>query len=559
MVRERVLGSAMQAGLRPRPHEAALGQRRQLRWRRRVERRERRGPEHRADHTRLLQRQPLRAGQAVEPRLQHAGERRRYRVGLQPRSVELPAVGAGAQRALVDQHLHQLFHVERIAFGARDQQRLQLVRHARQPLQQFGRELHARLGVERLQLDAPARPGLTPAGPAFEECRPGEPDHEHRQPVRLARDEVEQVERSVVGPVQVVEREQQRRAARRGERAERSRHRVERARAQLRRVVQDAGNMPARRKVETEQVSDDVRMRLGEVGAVGALEQRHDALLDLAARQRRRVAVVDREPGGEHVAQQAEGLALGLWVGTRAHALAGFGAPADPALELGQQPALAEAGLADDEHPLMPPGAVQPPPGLPQRLQLGLAADEPGVQPLHTTRPGAVGTRQCAPHEPGDDRPVDPLDEDRVLCLQLEGAPHLAVGVLADAQAARRRRLLHACGHVDREPAYRSFADDPAAEQHRAGVHAHPHVEAGVSVRRQHLDTGGPTLGEKRQSAQHRALGIVLECAPGPEHGQQAVAGVLQHAPAMAAHDHRTAHQEPVNDLVHLLRADALA
>jgi hypothetical protein len=79
---------------------------------RRVELDQRLVPEHRPDDARLLQRQPLGRRQAVEPGLQDADERRRHLGEHQPLGVDGPDV-AGLDRPLVDQHLDQLFHVER--------------------------------------------------------------------------------------------------------------------------------------------------------------------------------------------------------------------------------------------------------------------------------------------------------------------------------------------------------------------------------------------------------------------------------------------------------------
>ena len=82
-------------------------------------------PEHRADDARELHRAPLGGAQRVEPRLQHAGQGAGDPGDAQPLVEHAPALALDQDHAVVDQHLDQLFGVERVAFGLLLDQRAQ--------------------------------------------------------------------------------------------------------------------------------------------------------------------------------------------------------------------------------------------------------------------------------------------------------------------------------------------------------------------------------------------------------------------------------------------------
>ena len=123
-------------------------------------------------------------------------------------------------------------------------------------------------------------------------------------------------------------------------------------------------------------------------------------------------------------------------------------------------------------------------------------------------------------------RLVDALHLQRRLRLDVEHPAHQRIGVVADAQRAGRRSLFHAGGDVDRDAADGALGIDAAAQQHAAGVDADAHVEAYVAVRGLHFAAEHAAELEQRQTAAHRALGIVLAGIAGTEHRQQVVAGV---------------------------------
>jgi hypothetical protein len=96
-----------------------------------------------------------------------------------------------------------------------------------------------------------------------------------------------------------------------------------------------------------------------------------------------------------------------------------------------------------------------------QLRQLGVAPDQRRLVPFDAARGDAKGARLGAQHEPGAQRLVLPLDLERRLRLEVEHAAHVAPGLLADAQAPGRRRLLEPGGDVDGEAADRPSSSTP--------------------------------------------------------------------------------------------------
>ena len=210
---------------------------------------------------------------------------------------------------------------------------------------------------------------------------------------------------------------------------------------------------------------------------------------------------------------------------------------------------LTAAKRAVDEQPLE---------GVLQRFELGIAADHPGRDALDAAAAEPKAARLRAQHEVALDEAVDALDRERLLRLDLEQAAHLRVGVVADAQRAGRRGLLHARGDVDRDAADAAVGIDPAAEQHAAGVDADAHVEAVVAVRAPDLGAERPAELEQREAAAHGALGVVLARFVGTERGQDVVAGVLQHLAGVGLDHGRAARQRVVHHRADRLGIEAL-
>ena len=121
LMAEGVLAQAVELRIRPGQRQFALHHRGQLFGGLGFHGRQGLVPEHRAHHAGLLQRAFLGRRQAVQPGLQHAGQRGRHLGHHQAFGVDLPRL-TGFDGALVDQHLQQLFHVEGVAFGAAGEQ-----------------------------------------------------------------------------------------------------------------------------------------------------------------------------------------------------------------------------------------------------------------------------------------------------------------------------------------------------------------------------------------------------------------------------------------------------
>jgi hypothetical protein len=264
-----------------------------------VDRCERAVPEHVPDHGGLLQSPALARRQRIDARLQHAGQGRRYMRFEQLVGQHAPPVGLDADDAVVDQHLDQFFHVERVAFGAGGQQRAQRRRDLGQALQQdLGQFLTERL-VERLQLEhRMAHVAELPLG-----LRVGRRGarHQHAEQRRIAvghQQMAHEVERAGVGPVQIVQHHHHRPAF--AETAEAERARFEGPRLELRFVAEDLLDMRTRREVEADEVAEQVDRRLAFLG-----EQRRQPVEQLAVRHLGRVGLGDLELARQHVAQQA--------------------------------------------------------------------------------------------------------------------------------------------------------------------------------------------------------------------------------------------------------------
>ncbi len=88
------------------------------------------------DHGRHLQRAAFALRQRIQPCLQHAGQRGRHLQGAELVAEHAPALAVGQDYAVVDEHLHQFFHVERVALGAGGEHRAQAFGHIGEALQQ---------------------------------------------------------------------------------------------------------------------------------------------------------------------------------------------------------------------------------------------------------------------------------------------------------------------------------------------------------------------------------------------------------------------------------------
>ena len=201
-----------QAGSIARQRQLPLHQGRQGRRCGRVQLGQGRLPEHHADHGGLLQGQAFGGRQAVQAGLHHAGQSGRHAAREQAAGVQCPALLAHAQRTLVDQHLDQLFHEEGVAGGARGEQGQQLRRNLRQAAQQLHGQRGAGLCIQRLQFDGAAGMPFAPGRPAFKQRGPRQAQDQCGHVVVDAAEVVQKIQRAFVGPMQVVQGDEQRAA-----------------------------------------------------------------------------------------------------------------------------------------------------------------------------------------------------------------------------------------------------------------------------------------------------------------------------------------------------------
>ena len=295
------------------------------------------GPEGAADDRSTFEHEPLLRREPVEASLQHAGDRGRRRVPLEPFRVDGPPVGAGPDGVVVDEDLDQLLDEEGVARPGCRKPFDDRCRDIGQPLQDLADEAAGGVAGKGLELD-PLRPRMDRRRTSFEECGTSEADGEDRDVVASLEHQVERVQGRVVGPMQVLEEDHDRHVQ--GDASE------ERREGELRLFGADRDVVGRRRgngRIDPDQCRhqpDVVRRRLGSEFAYASLE--------LGRGRRRWIVGRDLEPGEEEVAQQEAGLSRMAFVGARGEEPDVVGLQPQPVLELVQQATLAETGLTDD-------------------------------------------------------------------------------------------------------------------------------------------------------------------------------------------------------------------
>ena len=457
---EDVLAQPVEGVRVARMREFALDQRAQHVDRVRVQGRQRFVPEHEADDGGLLQRQLLGRRQTVQTRLKHAGQGGRDMGRDQLLRHHLPTLRAGDDRAVIDQHLHQFFHVERVALGCRGDQIAQCGGHRVEPLQKFERQFATGAFVQRLQVDSGV--GRLDAGPTaapLEQAGPRQAQKKHRHVMADLQQVVDEVERTLIGPMKIVQNDHRGVRFVLGHAAHRLRRRVEGAVAQLFGVVEQAAHVRAGRKVEPDQVAEHMGLRFTVVP-----EQRGDAVDELAARGVGVVAVGNLQPPRQHVAQQAVRLLFVERLGAPAKNEVQLGPRLGPVFEFVEQAALADARFGHHHHGHQLSQLVDGSERVLQLFQLGIATDHACFDALDPAGRDAKRARLGPQHEVGDQRFVAAFDEQRGLLDNVEHAPHMPVGVKTDSQPAHWRGLLHARSRVDRDAAHAVFFIDAPAQ-----------------------------------------------------------------------------------------------
>ena len=166
-------------------------------------------PEHMTDDRCELQCAAFLRRERIEARLQDAGERGRDMGVGQARGDDAPAFGIGHDDAVVDQHLDQFLHVERVAFATAGDQFAKRRGYVREPLQQHSCKCATFVPRQLRKVDARVDfLSTAPQGSAFIKCGTSEPDDQERHVAATGHEVIDEIERPVVGPVQVVEHQQ---------------------------------------------------------------------------------------------------------------------------------------------------------------------------------------------------------------------------------------------------------------------------------------------------------------------------------------------------------------
>ena len=174
--------------------------------------RDRAGPEHPADDRRVLQDLFLVEGQRVETRRDQTLDRTRY-LDVADRAGELPP-GARhrTKQAVVDQLANDLLDVERVALASVGDHPRELGLDVDR--QEVGEHRRALIRRQRVEVDrrrvalaaAPGRPDVEQLGPRER--------HDQDRALREVREMIDEIEQPGVGPMDVLEREDQREASR---------------------------------------------------------------------------------------------------------------------------------------------------------------------------------------------------------------------------------------------------------------------------------------------------------------------------------------------------------
>ena len=371
--------------------------------RRAVHRLERTEPEDFPQHRGVVEERLLLAREDVEPCVDHALQRLR----------ELLVVAAFGE------HPDELFCVQRIAAGPLQQRALLLDREDG-PVDQRAQQPRRVFFCERRERDRRGVPlAAAPVGPALEELRPRRRDDEDRHARRPVDQMVDEVQEPVVGPVEILEDEDQRMLLR--EVLEEVAPRRERLSARVCARRRIAAEPDERTQVRAEPVrvvhryERRLQLRGGDVGRIG-FEDPRMRLHDLAQRPEADPFAV-RERSSVPPPDQ---LRIGL----------------DDAVELVHEAALADPRCADEGDELGRRFAAHAFERSDERVELAVAADERRTRLLNLD----VDARARLHGFPDRDRLRLSFRVDRIVLPVVDCLPRRAEGRLADEDAILRRR-----------------------------------------------------------------------------------------------------------------------
>ena len=471
-----------------------------------------------------FQGRPLIGTKAIESSRQQRGDGRRHR-DLAQVAGRAPATSDRLDGPVIDEHREHLFDVERVAAGGLDDA---LLGHVvdRGIAQQVRDDLAALGRGQRLERHAPPWRGIAaiPVGMVLEQFRARRADDDDRCLDRIGevRDEVEE---GLLGPMEVVDDDDQRPAGR------------------------DRLDQPARRP---ECLFDRERARGQPDGGLEPL--RHSAVggehrPDPLARGLRRILVGDAGCLPDHLGQRPERDALAVRQAPAAQDRDAVGA----AHELLQQARLPDAGWSEDRHEPGPASSGRFGKGGVQGRQFGPAPDHRGIRPssdaLLTGRAkqlvGGHGLRLA-------------LERQRLDRLDLDGIAHQSPGRFAQQHLVRRRGLLQTGGGVDHVTRDQSLPGGHLARDDLAGVDPGPIGQADAPAR---LEVGVDD-GERLAHLPGRSdgtQGVVLVQTGQAEDGHDRVADELLDRPPVSLEDGLHLAEVDVQDFAQALAVEPLA
>ncbi len=549
---EQVFLRALKAGDGPRKDQLALVEcierRRHVGWRRgrrlRAQIVHRLVPEDAAHDGGLLQGGAGVVLQAVQACLQNAVEGLRQPHLLQTALINRPRLHAGVNHPVLDQHLDDLFHKEGVAVGGGGDLLDQLRRDVCRWLQQ-GQQQAACVGSRKLaEFDPLHVPGVFPPGrPALGQFRPRRADQQQPSPPAPAVEAFQEVERAVVRPVQVFDQRHHRAVG--GEGGEIVGQPGDGLVLQHLRVV----HQRAPRRVvggEAEQPPDQRRrVRLsGQHALDGAAQLAFDGF--------GRIAVLDAELFRKEVAQQPIGCVRQAAQAAPDKDLGGRSLAAYPALELQEDAALAQPGVADQRNQPARLGGKRVPPRLMQGAEDLVAANQ------GCGRGGAVDLqrhmRPLTHNAVIGDWLLKALDRRGRVGFQGKLAADMLQGVVRDDDAIHRSKRLQAARQVDGV----AYDDEILAAAFAQGAdHCVPGVDTGAHLQ-PHAVLRLEAAVEQRQFAAHcqrRTHGLDGVEVGGLDQAKDrhdGVAGKLLDHAAVALDGRRPAREVGVDDLAHI-------
>ena len=467
-----------------------------------------------ADHRRCLEERSIRGVQPVQSRGDQRVQRRGHR---QLREVAGRAIDAVLERdeALAQEHPNRLDGIQRDPLRSLENA---LGDRLREPGNQSAEQLAHEVGPERLEHERRevAPPG-TPVAPSVEELGAGQRDDVDRPFARPVEDVVDEVEQSVVGPLEVLEDEHH--DTQLGDPLEEDAPGGEQRFA--------VGSFVGVARLQTEQLGQ-ARLHPAAFGLVGdPLGERGG---QLRPGRRRILPLGDPGPAPDHLGEGPEADPFAVGRGATLVPVDDLGHAVHVLLEFPDEPALADPALADDrDQPRAPFGTgcdvevlehpqLRPPPDE-RRLELYVP---PGSAAASHHPERAVGR-----HRRG-------LALECLVARGLEGdrLRRRLVGRLADEDGAGRCHGLEARRGVDQVARDHPLVRRPEGHRRLAGEHAGAQQELRADLLPEtfHRD-------DEVERAADRALGVVLERGRRAPDRHDRIADELLDGPAVRADD----------------------